>query len=47
MADDIIEQITEITGIVLACGIGITAIAIGGALGLCIGKLILVEFGVL
>ena len=32
MADDIIEQITEITGIVLACGREITAIAIGGAL---------------
>lgn len=47
MEDDMIEQIGEIIGTVLAWVIAIASVAIGGALGLGIGRVILVYFGVL
>lgn len=47
MEDDMIEQIGEIIGTVLAWVIAIASVAIGGALGLGIGHVILVYFSVL
>lgn len=47
MEDDMIEQIGEIIGTALAWVIAIASVAIGGALGLGIGHVILVYFGVL
>ena len=47
LEDDMIEQIGEIIGTALAWVIAIASVAIGGALGLGIGRVILVYFGVL
>lgn len=47
MEDDMIEQIGEIIGTALALVIAIASVAIGGALELGIGRVILVYFGVL